>query len=93
MTVQLPPLPSGLNHAVAQGSVELAASALNGVEAGGLAEVDASALEQFDSSALAVLLALRRLAGERGVGLRVLGLPQRLRDLSALYGVSELLPG
>jgi phospholipid transport system transporter-binding protein len=93
MSMQLPPLPATLTHDLAQACVERAAVALQGVGAGGVAEIDAAALEQFDSSALAVLLALRRLARAQGAELRVQGLPPRLRELSVLYGVSELLPG
>jgi phospholipid transport system transporter-binding protein len=53
---------------------------------------DASALSRFDSSALAVLLECRREALEVGKTFAVGRLPARLRDLAALYGVSELLP-
>ncbi|MEI8324245.1 MAG: STAS domain-containing protein [Betaproteobacteria bacterium] len=53
--------------------------------------VDASAMERFDSSALALLLQLRRDALERGKTFSVKGLPQRLRELAALYGVAQLL--
>jgi phospholipid transport system transporter-binding protein len=93
MNVQLPPLPATLTHAAAQACVDGAASKLQALGAGSLAEIDAGSLQQFDSSALAVLLAIRRLAMARGAELRVQGLPPRLRELSVLYGVSELLPG
>ena len=53
--------------------------------------LDASELQQFDSSALAVLLACRRLALERGQALQVVGLSTRLQALARLYGVHELL--
>jgi phospholipid transport system transporter-binding protein len=53
---------------------------------------DASALRVFDSSALAVLLACRREAVAAGKTFSVLGLPERLRQLAALYGVAELFP-
>jgi phospholipid transport system transporter-binding protein len=54
---------------------------------------DASALAHFDSSAVAVLLECRREALAGGKGFAVKGLPTRLRDLAALYGVADLLPG
>ena len=53
--------------------------------------VDASALEKFDSSALAVLLQCRRDAIASGKSFAVTGLPDQLRELADLYGISELL--
>jgi phospholipid transport system transporter-binding protein len=53
--------------------------------------VDASAVRVFDSSALAVLLACRRCALEAGKQLLVVGLPEGLRSMAALYGVDGLL--
>lgn len=53
--------------------------------------VDASALEKFDSSSLAVLLQCRRDAVALGKSFAVTGLPPQLRELAALYGISELL--
>jgi phospholipid transport system transporter-binding protein len=53
---------------------------------------DASALSTFDSSALAVLLECRREALAAGKKFAVARMPQRLRDLAALYGVADLLP-
>jgi len=53
--------------------------------------VDASALQHFDSSVLAALLAVARLLQARGGRLQLLHMPLRLRELAALYGVSELL--
>ena len=53
--------------------------------------LDASALGRFDSAALAVLLEFRReslLMGKRFV---IRGLPVRLADLAALYGIDALL--
>lgn len=54
-------------------------------------EVDASSLEAFDSSALAVLLAFRRLLAAQGRTLQVTAMPQRLHQLADLYGVLDLL--
>ena len=53
--------------------------------------VDGAALQRFDSSALAVLLELRRECARIGKQFVVQGLPQRLRDLAALYGIDGLL--
>lgn len=53
--------------------------------------VDAVALEKFDSSALAVLLQCRRDAAASGKSFEATGLPNSLRELANLYGVSELL--
>jgi phospholipid transport system transporter-binding protein len=53
---------------------------------------DAGALSRFDSSALAVLLECRRESLAVGKTFSVSRLPARLRDLAALYGVSDLLP-
>ncbi len=54
--------------------------------------VDASALTRFDSAALAVLLEFRRQTLALNKQFSVQGLPTRLADLAALYGIIELLP-
>lgn len=54
--------------------------------------LDASPLQRFDSSALAVLLACRRMALASGQTMVVQGLPPRLRQLAGLYGIGELIP-
>lgn len=61
-------------------------------ETGDTVQVDASQLNQFDSSALAVLLEFRREAQVLGKGFAVRGLPPRLANLAALYGVEGLIP-
>ena len=53
--------------------------------------MDASGIEVFDSAALAVLLAWRRTAQAVDKQLVVVGLPQGLRSMAALYGVDGLL--
>lgn len=53
--------------------------------------LNASALKHFDSSALAVVLACRRTVLELGGQFQVVGLPERLRTLAQVYGVTELL--
>jgi len=61
-------------------------------QAGTSASVDAQGLKTFDSSAVAVLLELRRMLALNGRQLQVVNLPPKLKELVALYGVSELLP-
>lgn len=81
-------LPAVLTHAQANACV--AAFVAHVRTASGWA-IDASALQQFDSAALAVLLACRRTALERGQTLQVVGLSTRLQALASLYGVQALL--
>lgn len=52
---------------------------------------DASRLVHFDSSALAVLLACRREALSVGKTFDVAHMPEKLRQLAVVYGVSDLL--
>ncbi|HTY03158.1 MAG TPA: STAS domain-containing protein [Rhodocyclaceae bacterium] len=60
--------------------------------AGGASVVDLAEVSEVDSSAVAVLLAWTRCARERNLELSIIGAPQSLRSLAALYGVGELLP-
>ena len=55
--------------------------------------VDASALTDFDSSALAVLLARKRLAAAAGCRFAIVDPPRKLVRLAALYGLDEVLLG
>lgn len=82
-------LPQELNHASANACLAQLTEGL--VAESAQVVVDAQPLQHFDSSALAVLIEFRRACARAGKGLAVQGLPQRLRDLSALYGVEELL--
>jgi phospholipid transport system transporter-binding protein len=85
--VQLPALAS------LELAAELAAqlpAALAGSE--GVFTVDASALRGYDTSTISLLLQARRLAQASGRGFAVIGLPEQLAQLAALYGVAELLP-
>ena len=54
--------------------------------------VDASPLSRVDSAALAVLLEFRRRCVASNKSLSLQGLPRRLADLAALYGILKLLP-
>lgn len=53
---------------------------------------DFSGVGEADSSALATVFCWLRVAKERGVTLHVAALPESMRSLAAVYGVSELLP-
>ncbi len=57
-----------------------------------MAILDLAAVAVVDSSALSVVLAWLRTAGERGVSLRLANPPANLISLATLYGVAELLP-
>ncbi len=71
---------------------KLAAEAAGvGAQAGREVHLNASELADFDSSALSLLLACARLCRQHGLGLRVHGAPQGLRDLARLYGIEALL--
>ncbi len=83
-------LPDRLTHGEAQAWMDGWVANLGAAPAGAV-QVDASALQNFDSSALAVLLEARRRAIDSGRPFGVLGMPPRLRQLAALYGVDGLL--
>ncbi|AJC20208.1 STAS domain-containing protein [Pandoraea pulmonicola] len=57
----------------------------------GETHVDCAGLKHFDSSAIAVLLALRRHASQRGKTLVFTNLPTGLASLALVYGVDHLL--
>lgn len=84
-------LPASLTHADAAGCGRMLAQGVR-ANADAQALVDVSALERFDSSALAVLLECRREALALGKRFAVRGMPNSLRSLASLYGVSDLLP-
>lgn len=83
-------LPARLTHGEAQAWMDGWLAGLGAAPAGAV-QVDASALQSFDSSALAVLLEARRRAIDSGRPFGVQGMPPRLRQLAALYGVDGLL--
>jgi phospholipid transport system transporter-binding protein len=83
-------LPAEITHSTARTCARMLTQAL-----GSQSEVvvaDATGLIKFDSCALAVLLECRREAQIKGKSFSVRSLPERLRNLAALYGVAELLP-
>lgn len=83
-------LPVTLTHADATACLDQLSSGVRH-EVSADVVIDAAPLKQFDSSALAVLLALRRECARAGKRFAVQGLPDRLRDLAALYGIEALL--
>lgn len=83
-------LPAELTHVQAKSCLQQLTVGL-AAETASSVVVDATALGRFDSSALAVLLELRRSSLRAGKTLAVQGLPSKLSDLAALYGIEELL--
>jgi phospholipid transport system transporter-binding protein len=83
-------LPQELTHERAQDWLQSLTITLHQVE-GPQVTVDASRLTHFDSSALAVLLACRREAMSAKKTLKVIHLPDQLRQLAMVYGVAELV--
>ena len=83
-------LPSVVTHAQALDTARLLTGKVTS-EAADLV-LDASALTQFDSSVLAVMLACRRDSTTAGKTFAVFGLPAKVGQLAALYGVADLIP-
>ena len=84
-------LPPQLSHDEAAACSRMLLQALRSEPAQQGAVADAAPLQTFDSSALAVLLECRREALAHGRAFAVVNMPERLRELAAVYGVSELL--
>ena len=83
-------LPPVLTHAQAKACREQLRQAM-GVSQDKVILIDGTGLLHFDSSALAVLLSCRREAQAIGRRLQVQGLPDKLAQLAALYGVLDWL--
>ena len=84
-------LPATLLQAQAQSIADGLVDVLGKVlRPGSLAVIDASDLSHFDSSALGVLLTCQRVSASAGGTLLISGLPERARNLAAVYGVSAL---
>jgi phospholipid transport system transporter-binding protein len=81
-------LPQRLTHADAQALVDGWTARLPAA-ADGVLTLDAQSLAVFDSSAVAAILALRRLAIAQGARLCVMACPPRLMALADLYGVAD----
>lgn len=84
-------LPNELTHSQATACLRMLVQGLRS-QAGSEVVIDATGLGRFDSAALAVLLELRRETLAAGKRFSIRGLPARLRDLAALYGIMDLLP-
>jgi phospholipid transport system transporter-binding protein len=54
--------------------------------------IDLAGVEEADSAAVSLLLEWRREAKARGYELRYANLPQAIRSLAEVYGVSALIP-
>ena len=65
---------------------------LRSVERSAQAVIDLAEVREVDSSALSVVFAWQRKAGQRDIKLRITNPPASMISLAALYGVSELLP-
>lgn len=88
----LPALPARFTHAQVQAFLQSCQGVVASASQGATVwQLPAAALEAFDSSALAVCLSLQRQAKAHGATLELLDCPSRLKDLSVLYGVNELL--
>ena len=83
-------LPQELTHAQANDCLRMLVQGLRS-QSGVEVVVDATGLNHFDSSALAVLLEFRRESLALGKRFSIRGLPARLHDLAALYGIVDLL--
>ena len=82
-------LPATLTHANA--TVQLAQWETQLARLGGDSViVDCAALQQFDSAALALVLELARRARAMGSVVQLRGVPQRLHDLAAVYGLETV---
>jgi phospholipid transport system transporter-binding protein len=64
-------------------------SALLGPE---VTAIDMGGVTEVDSSAVSLLLEWRREAAKRDATLRFLNLPESVKSLATLYGVTDLLP-
>ncbi len=55
-------------------------------------DIDCDALNDYDSAILSVLLCWIRQAKELGVRCRFVNVPDRLREMAQVYGLTGLLP-
>jgi len=82
-------LPATLTHAHATVQLAQWESELSRLR-GEPVTVNCAALQQFDSAALALVLELARRARARGSVVQLRGVPQRLHDLAAVYGLETI---
>lgn len=83
-------LPAELNHSIAV-SLLGEFSARIAQSNGAVIRVDASSLSRFDSSALALVLACRRRAVDRGGRMVLDAAPPQFTQLATVYGVDHLI--
>jgi phospholipid transport system transporter-binding protein len=81
-----------VDHIDNRNATELLARGRAALQAGDRT-IDLSAVRHCDSAAVAMLLALRRIALSGGGDLTLVGVPASLCNLADLYGVDGLLPG
>jgi phospholipid transport system transporter-binding protein len=72
-------------------ALEWRESVLKEIDRDGLV-IDLSGVNEADSAALSLLLEWHREASARGYAVRYANLPQAIRSLAELYGVSSLIP-
>jgi phospholipid transport system transporter-binding protein len=72
-------------------ALEWRESVLKEIDRDGLV-IDLSGVNEADSAALSLLLEWRREAKVRGYAVRYANLPQAIRSLAEVYGVSALIP-
>ena len=72
-------------------ALEWRESVLKEIDRDGLV-LDLSGVDEADSAALSLLLEWRREASARGYAVRYANLPEAIRSLAELYGVSSLIP-
>ena len=75
-------------------TIENAAAVLeegNGLFAGDRVTLDLAAVTEVDSAAVSLLLEWRRAAGRRNQRIEFINLPDNLKSLAKLYGVTELI--
>jgi phospholipid transport system transporter-binding protein len=82
-------LPATLTHAHATAQLAQWETQLSRLR-GEPVTVDCAALQQFDSAALALVLELARRARATGSAVQLRGVPQRLHDLAAVYGLETI---
>jgi phospholipid transport system transporter-binding protein len=72
-------------------ALEWRESVLKQIDRDGLV-IDLSGVNEADSAALSLLLEWHREASARGYGVRYANLPEAIRSLAEVYGVSSLIP-
>jgi phospholipid transport system transporter-binding protein len=82
-----------LEGPVTLSTVPVIASRVLAQLASGARRIDFSRVTDVDSSAIALALECQRNAAQLGVRISIANLPDALRNLANLYGVTELIDG